>query len=111
MDGISFTQLISLISVMGVICSILGFLIGRKKDNIQVGQKEGLVSADILYIKNAINDLKNSVDRMDNKIDSNQEKLSKEYRDLLILVTKIDGKFNDHEKRLSILEETIRGEH
>ena len=61
MENMSWVLLGGIASLVATVCTIAGFLLGRKKEAVEEGQKEGSVSADLSYIKHTMTDLKISV--------------------------------------------------
>lgn len=105
MDNMSWVLLGGIASLVATVCTIAGFLLGRKKEAVEEGQKEGSVSADLSYIKHTMTDLKISVEKLDNKIDNNQEKLNNDYKQLLIEVTKLKENTKELQIRIEKLEQ------
>ena len=104
MENMSWGLLVGMASLIATLCTIAGFLLGRRKEAIAEGQQDGTFKADITYIKNTMTDLKTSVEKLDNKIDSNQEKLNDEYRQLLVEVVKLKEASTEMQQRISKLE-------
>lgn len=104
MENMSWVLLVGISSLIATICAIVGFFLGRKKEAVAEGQREGSFGADITYIKHTMTDLKISVERLDNKIDSNQEKLNEDYKLLLVEVTKLKESSKDLHSRVERLE-------
>lgn len=105
MENMSWVLLGGIASLVATVCTIAGFLLGRKKEAVEEGQKEGSVSADLSYIKHTMTDLKISVEKLDNKIDNNQEKLNNDYKQLLIEVTKLKENTKELQIRIEKLEQ------
>lgn len=104
MENMSWGLLVSISGLIATICTITGFFLGRKKEALKEGEREGLFSADISYIKNTMTDLKISVEKLDNKIDNNNEKINHEYTKLLIQVTQLIENYNNLNTRVHKLE-------
>ena len=104
MENMSWGLLVGMASLIATLCTIAGFLLGRRKEAIAEGQQDGTFKADITYIKNTMTDLKTSVEKLDNKIDSNQEKLNDEYRQLLVEVVKLKEASSEMQQRIGKLE-------
>lgn len=104
MENISVGQLIGIISAISVLCSILGFIIGRKKDSVAQGNKEGTIVTDITYIKDNMTDIKVSIEKLNAKIDTNHEKTSNEYKELLVKITKLESQVLNLETRICSIE-------
>lgn len=105
MENVSWGLLVGLASLIATLCTIAGFLLGRKKEAVAKGQQDGTFQSDIKYIKTTMTDLKVSVEKLDNKIDSNQEKLNNEYKQLLIEVIRLKELSKELQSRLDKLEE------
>lgn len=105
MENMSWGLLIGISGFVATACTIAGFFIGRKKEAIKEGEREGSFSADLSYIKHTMTDLKISVEKLDNKIDNNNEKINHEYTQLLIQVTQLSENFNNLNARVCKLEE------
>lgn len=108
MENMSWILLVGLASFIGTLCTIAGFLLGRKKEALEKGQKEGSVSADLKYIKDTMTDLKVSVEKLDIKIDNNQEKINTDYKNLLVEVTKLKESDKELHMRVDKLEQLNR---
>lgn len=104
MENISWGLLVGMASLIATLCTIAGFLLGRRKEAVAEGQQDGTFKADITYIKNTMTDLKTSVEKLDNKIDSNQEKLNDEYKQLLVEVVKLKESSAEMQQRIVKLE-------
>lgn len=104
MENMSWGLLVGMASLIATLCTIAGFLLGRRKEAVAEGQQDGTFKADITYIKNTMTDLKTSVEKLDNKIDSNQEKLNDEYRQLLVEVVKLKEASSEMQQRIGKLE-------
>lgn len=104
MENISWGLLVGMASLIATLCTIAGFLLGRRKEAVAEGQQDGTFKADITYIKNTMTDLKTSVEKLDNKIDSNQEKLNDEYKQLLVEVVKLKESSAEMQQRIGKLE-------
>lgn len=104
MENMSWGLLVGLASLIATLCTIAGFLLGRRKEAVAEGQQDGTFKADITYIKNTMTDLKTSVEKLDNKIESNQEKLNDEYKQLLVEVVKLKEASNEMQQRIGKLE-------
>ena len=104
MENISWGLLVGMASLIATLCTIAGFLLGRRKEAVAEGQQDGTFKADITYIKNTMTDLKTSVEKLDNKIDSNQEKLNNEYKQLLVEVVKLKESSAEMQQRIGKLE-------
>ena len=104
MENMSWGLLVGLASLIATLCTIAGFLLGRRKEAIAEGQQDGTFKSDITYIKNTMTDLKTSVEKLDNKIESNQEKLNDEYKQLLVEVVKLKEASNEMQQRIGKLE-------
>ena len=104
MENMSWGLLVGMASLIATLCTIAGFLLGRRKEAVAEGQQDGTFKADITYIKNTMTDLKTSVEKLDNKIDSNQEKLNDEYRQLLVEVVKLKEASAEMQQRIGKLE-------
>lgn len=104
MENMSWGLLVGMASLIATLCTIAGFLLGRRKEAVAEGQQDGTFKADITYIKNTMTDLKTSVEKLDNKIDSNQEKLNDEYKQLLVEVVKLKEASAEMQQRIGKLE-------
>lgn len=105
MENMSWGLLVGVASLIATLCTIAGFLLGRKKEAVAEGQQDGTVQSDIKYIRTTMTDLKISVEKLDNKIDSNQEKLNNEYKQLLIEVIRLKELSKELQNRIDKLEE------
>lgn len=104
MENMSWVLLVGIASLIATLCTIAGFLLGRRKEAVEQGQQEGSFTADIKYIKTTMTDLKATVDKLDTKIDTNQEKLNDEYKQLLIEVIKLKEISSELQQRIAKLE-------
>ena len=104
MENMSWGLLVGIASLIATLCTIAGFLLGRRKEAVAEGQQDGTFKADITYIKNTMTDLKTSVEKLDNKIESNQEKLNDEYKQLLVEVVKLKEASAEMQQRVGKLE-------
>ena len=104
MENMSWGLLVGVASLIATLCTIAGFLLGRRKEAVAEGQQDGTFKADITYIKNTMTDLKTSVEKLDNKIESNQEKLNDEYKQLLVEVVKLKEVSTEMQQRIGKLE-------
>ena len=92
------SSLYAVLSLASVVCGLIGFYLGRKKEATDTGKSEGVLQSNVQNMLDKIEELKNSFNTMSKKIESNEEKREKEYRELLINQTRLETRFDLFEK-------------
>lgn len=97
-----------ILAILVPICAIAGFYFGRKKEASDKGKNEGVIETTISNVAAQIGEVKNSVDKMSYKIDGMAEKSERDYRDILVQVTKLDSSYKSLHIRVDEMEKRIK---
>jgi len=94
MNTVSIVTLVSTAcAIIGVVCAVLGYQKGVKKDSQDTGKVSGVMLSDIGYIKGGIDDIKHK-----------QEKSDDRHIELCERVTAVESSASQAHKRIDRIE-------
>ena len=107
MENVNATVVYSLLVILVAICSIAGFLLGRKKEATDSGKTQGSIETNLKNMADQLGKMSMSLEKMNDKIDTTNELREKEYRELLIMQTKLDSSYRSLHKRVDFLYDKL----
>lgn len=94
-----------LLSISVSVCSILAFLLGRKKEASQDGKRSGVIETDIRNMSLQVTEMKKSLDVINDKLADSNEKRETEYRHMLVQMTELSSSYKSLHKRVDAIEQ------
>jgi peptidoglycan hydrolase CwlO-like protein len=67
----------SVIAAVSALCSIVAFIINRKKDGYHDGEEGGEIRGDIKYMRNSFDDLRLDIKDINRKMNDQSERLTR----------------------------------
>ena len=107
MEGLNWGAVVAVVALCCSLCSIISFLLGRRKAAQDEGKEEGSLKTDIQYIKDTIRDTTKSLDALSLKLDAQDKQREEDYRQLLIQITELKSSYKSLHIRVDEMNKRI----
>lgn len=116
---VDVSVLVVILSIVVSVCTIAGFLLGRKQAAKDTGKQEGSTTADLKHLSDSFSKMEKAIDSLSTKIDLSNERMAvkidgandkreQEYREMLVKATRLEESQKSLHKRIDFIEKICK---